>query len=92
MPRRQLSPAQCALESDLAGRHAVPVLDRIIDRLPALLLFLALLLCAHVALFDAQEKGRLVAAIPGTVLLLLYVRSGSGGGGGKKSSSSKDDA
>lgn len=75
----------------LAVGRLFSVLDRLIDRLPTLLLFLALLLCAHVALFDAQDKVRLVAAIPGTLLLLLYVRSGSGGGGGKKKSSAKDD-
>ncbi|HTE06430.1 MAG TPA: hypothetical protein VK824_09555 [Planctomycetota bacterium] len=57
------------------------MLDRVIDRLPALLLFLALVLCAHVALFDAGDKGLLVAEIPGLVLLVLYLRAGSGAGG-----------
>jgi hypothetical protein len=59
------------------------VLDRVIDRLPALLLFLALALCAHVALFDTHDKSLLVAIIPGFVLLVLYLRAGTGGGGGK---------
>jgi hypothetical protein len=71
------------------------VLDRLIDRLPALLLFLALLLCAHVALFDAQEKARLVASLPGLVLLVLYLRAGTGGSGKRKAgakSGAKADA
>ena len=71
----------------------MPVLDRIIDRLPALLLLLALLLCAHVALFDAHDKALLVATIPGLMLLVLYLRAGSGGGGkgGKKKAAAKGD-
>jgi hypothetical protein len=60
------------------------VLDRLIDRLPALLLFGAILICAHVAVFDAREQGRLIAIIPATVLFLLYLRAGSGAGGGAK--------
>ena len=58
------------------------VLDRLIDRLPALLLAAALALCAHVALFDRDEPRLLVAAVPGLLVLLLYQRAGSGAGGG----------
>lgn len=60
------------------------MLDRAIDRLPALLLFAVLALLAHVALFDAHEPGRLLAGIPAFLLLLLYLKAGSGGGGGGK--------
>jgi hypothetical protein len=60
------------------------MLERVIDRLPALLLFAVLLLLAHVAIFDAREPGRLLAGIPAFLLLLLYARAGGGGGGGKK--------
>ena len=60
------------------------MLDRVIDRLPALLLFLVLALLAHVAIFDVGQPGRLVAGIPAALLLLLYLRAGSGGGGKKK--------
>ena len=57
--------------------------DKLIDRLPALLLFLVLALLAHVAFFDKHEPGRLMAGIPAALLLLLYLRAGSGGGGKK---------
>ena len=57
--------------------------DRVIDRLPAVLLFLVLALLAHVAIFDAGLPGRLVAGIPAALLLLLYLRAGSGGGSKK---------
>jgi hypothetical protein len=61
------------------------VFDKIIDRLPALLLLAILLLLAHVAIFDRHEPGRLMAGIPAALLLILYLRAGSGaGGGGKK--------
>jgi len=55
------------------------MLDRVIDRLPALLLFAALALLAHVAIFDAHEPGRLMAGIPAFLLLVLYLRAGTGG-------------
>lgn len=57
------------------------MLDRVIDRLPAVLLFLVLALLAHVAFFDVNQPGRLVAGIPAALVLLLYLRAG---GGGKK--------
>jgi len=63
------------------ARHHASMLDRVIDRLPALLLFAVLLLLAHVAIFDAHQPGRLLAGIPAFLLLLLYVRAGSGSGG-----------
>jgi len=58
--------------------------DRVIDRLPALLLLAALALLAHVAIFDAHEPGRLMAGIPAFLLLLLYLRAGTGGAGKAK--------
>jgi hypothetical protein len=58
-------------------------MDRVIDRLPALLLFAVLLLLAHVAVFEARQPAKLLAGVPAFLLLLLYLRAGSGGGGGK---------
>ena len=55
------------------------MLDRLFDRLPALLLLAVLALCAHVALFDRERPVVLAAAAPGVVVLLLYLRSGGGG-------------
>lgn len=65
------------------------MLERAIDRLPALLLLAVLALLAHVALFDRHEPGRLMAGIPAALLLLLYLRSGGGGGGGGKGKAKK---
>jgi hypothetical protein len=62
------------------------MLDRVINRLPALLLIAALVLLAHVAIFDAHEPGRLMAGIPAFLLLLLYLRAGTGGAGQAKDS------
>jgi len=68
------------------------MLDRAIDRLPALLLLAVLALLAHVALFDRHEPGRLMAGIPAALLLLVYLRTGGGGGGGKgKARKGKDE-
>ena len=61
-----------------------PVFDKLIDRMPALLLLAILLLLGHVAVFDRHEPGRLMAGIPAALLLILYLRAGSGAGGGKK--------
>ena len=55
------------------------MLDRVIDRLPALLLVAVLALLAHVAIFDVHEPVRLMAGIPALLLLLLYLRAGRGG-------------
>ena len=55
------------------------MLDRVIDRLPALLLVAVLALLAHVAIFDSHQPGRLMAGIPALLLLLLYLRAGRGG-------------
>lgn len=55
------------------------MLDRLVDRLPALLLLFVLLLCAHVSLFDRDRPALLVAAAPGFVVLLAYLRAGRGG-------------
>lgn len=60
------------------------MLDRVIDRLPALLLILVLALLAHVAFFDARQPARLIAGIPAFLVLLLYLKAGSGGGGKAK--------
>jgi len=70
------------------------MLDRAIDRLPALLACALLLLLVHVAVFDRDEPARLMAGIPAALLLLLYLRAGrggGGGGGGKKKARGKDD-
>jgi len=55
------------------------MLDRVIDRLPALLLIAALALLAQVAIFEVDQPGRLMAGIPAFLLLLLYLRAGTGG-------------
>jgi hypothetical protein len=55
------------------------MLDRVIDRLPALLLLAVVLLLLQAAVFEVGEPGRLVAGIPAVLLLLLYLRAGSGG-------------
>jgi len=54
------------------------MLDRVIDRLPAVLLILVLALLAHVAFFDVNKPAKLVAGIPAVVVLLLYLRAGTG--------------
>ena len=55
------------------------MLDRVIDRLPALLLLALLALLVQATVFEVREPGRLVAGIPAFLLLLLYLRAGSGG-------------
>ena len=60
------------------------MLDRVIDRLPALLLIAALALLAHVAIFDVDQPVRLMAGIPALLLLFLYLRAGTGGGASAK--------
>lgn len=66
-----------------------PMLERAIDRLPALLALALLLLLAHVAVFDRHEPARLMAGIPAALLLLFYLRAGKGGG--KRKSKGKGD-
>lgn len=56
------------------------MLERAIDRLPALLAFALLLLLVHVSVFDRREPARLLAGIPAALLLLFYLRAGKGGG------------
>ncbi|MGQ0554144.1 MAG: hypothetical protein ACT4PU_13100 [Planctomycetota bacterium] len=75
------------------------MLDRLIDRLPALLLLAVVLLAAQVAISEKGEALRLVPALPALGLLLLYFikgRSGgkgkSGGKGGSKSAASARSA
>ena len=62
-------------------------MDRVIDRLPALLLVAALALLAHVAIFDVDQPVRLMAGIPAFLLLLLYLRAGTGGAAKAKAKS-----
>ena len=61
------------------------MLDRVIDRLPAVLLLGVILLTVQVAIFEVEKPGQLIGAIPAAGLLFLYLRAGSGGGrsGGK---------
>jgi hypothetical protein len=64
------------------------MLDRLIDRLPALLLLAVVALGAHVAVVEAKDWHLLVASVPAFLLFVLYLRSGPGtggasGGGGK---------
>jgi len=60
------------------------MLDRVIDRLPALLLLAILALLVQAVVFDVRQPGKLLAGIPAGLLLLLYLRAGTGGGGKKK--------
>jgi hypothetical protein len=59
------------------------VLDRVIDRLPALLLLGVIALAAQVALVELRDPERLLAAVPAAVLLVLYLRSGRRGEAGR---------
>jgi len=64
------------------------MIDRIVDRLPALLLLAVVALGAHVAVVGANDWRLLVASGPAFLLFVLYLRSGpgasgTGGGGGK---------
>ena len=59
------------------------MLDRLIDRLPAVLLLGVVLLAVQVAVFEVSKPGQLIGAIPAAALFFLYLRAGSGGGGGK---------
>jgi hypothetical protein len=67
------------------------MLDRMIDRLPALLLLAVVALAAHVAVMEAKDYKLLVASVPAFLLLVFYLRSGPGAGGkgGGRSSSSE---
>lgn len=70
------------------------MLDRVIDRLPALLLLAIVALGAHVAVMQAKDWRLLIASAPAFVLFVFYLRSGpgsggSGGKGGGRSSSSE---
>ena len=61
------------------------MLDRLIDRLPALLLLAIVALGAHVAVMEAKDFKLLVASVPAFLLFVFYLRSGpgTGGAGGK---------
>jgi len=56
--------------------------DRVIDRLPALLLLAVVALGAHVAIIEAKDWRLLTASVPAFLLFVLYLRSGPGTGGG----------
>ncbi len=60
------------------------MLDRVIDRLPALLLLGVVALAAQVAFVEMERPVRALAALPAALLLVAYLRAGSGGGGGKR--------
>jgi hypothetical protein len=70
------------------------VLDRVIDRLPAVLLLGVVLLSVQVAVFEVKQPVQIVGALPAALLLVLYLRAGSsggaGGGGKAKAKGGKD--
>ena len=72
------------------------MLDRLIDRLPALLLLAVVALGAHVAVVEAEDWRLLVASAPAFLLFVLYLRSGpgagGGGGGGGKGKAARSEA
>ena len=57
------------------------MIDRVVDRLPALLLLAVVALGAHVAIIEAGDWRLLTASAPAFLLFVLYLRSGPGGGG-----------
>ena len=57
------------------------MLDRLVDRLPALLLLAIVALGAHVAVMEAKDWRLLVASAPAFLLFVFYLRSGPGTGG-----------
>ena len=59
------------------------MLDRLIDRLPAVLLLGVILLAVQVGVFEVDKPGQIIGAIPAAALLFLYLRAGAGGSGGK---------
>jgi uncharacterized membrane protein YgcG len=60
------------------------MIDRVVDRLPALLLLAVVALGAHVAIIEAHDWRLLTASVPAFLLFVLYLRSGPGTGGGGK--------
>jgi uncharacterized membrane protein YgcG len=58
------------------------MIDRVVDRLPALLLLAVVALGAHVAIIEAKDWRLLTASVPAFLLFVLYLRSGPGTGGG----------
>src|SRR5262245_8247437 len=63
--------------------------DRVIDRLPALLLLGIILLAVQVAVFEVKKPVQIVGVLPAAVLLFLYLRAGTGGKAGKSGKSAK---
>lgn len=56
------------------------MIDRVIARIPVLLLVLPLVALAWVALPVEGRPGLLLAGVPSALLLLAYLRSGAKGG------------
>ena len=52
------------------------MLDRVVDRMPALLVIASLGLLAQVAIEETGRTELLVAGVPSVVLLLMYLVSG----------------
>lgn len=63
-----------------AGGRLLSVIDRVIARIPVLLLVLPLVALAWVALPVEGRPGLLLAGVPSALLLLAYLRSGAKGG------------
>ena len=63
------------------AQHAKNPMDRLISRIPLLLMLGAILLCVQLSLVQTDESSRIVAAVPLSVLLFFYLRAGRGGGG-----------
>ena len=51
------------------------MIDRVVDRLPALLLLAVVALGAHVAIIEVQDWRLLTASVPAFLLFVLYLRS-----------------
>ena len=71
------------------------MIDRVVDRLPALILLAVVALGAHVAVVEAEDWRLLVASVPAFLLFVLYLRSGpgaGGAGGGGKGKSARSEA
>ena len=76
------------------------MIDRVVDRLPALLLLAVVALGAHVAIAEVGNWRLLVASVPAFLLFVVYLRSGpgsggsggGGGGGGKGGKGARSEA
>ncbi len=59
--------------------------ERIIARMPLLLMVAVVVLTVQVAFVQNRRTERVVAAVPLAIVTLLYFRAGRGGGGGRGS-------